>query len=659
MKKVLIVIMALCFALSGLSGVANAGEIWFEAEWADSITSPLEVAGEPDPGLGWTVTGTPSNGLMMWTSDDAGDSNSDPPSADNGRAVYTFFATAGTYKIVQRTFVGGGSNSFWVYVHDSTSDQTTRGDGWIRYNGIPGGGYTWNNFINDQASGDPVYEFTLLHDGLQTLEYGRREDGCVLDCFVITDDLSLDPATLPDVVPATPNLPWKAENPTPADGAATVALSGTTLMWDAPSGVQPPQAITTYDIYFGDSWMAADPNGGDTTFKIGSVAGDGALEADLDALYGALASDTTYHWRVDAFAGNDANTAIGFAWSFDTVVYKPIITAQPAGALVWPGETVVMAVEATSGEFDDRGALSYQWHDSTASLDGETGSELVFASAGDADAEDYYCVVSNADGDATSAAASLVIKHMLAWYKLDNDVKDSSGLGPDGTIMNGPTDANSMFSAGVDGLAIGVNLDAERAEHVVFGSVGISGAMPRTISAWVKNAVDWDQMDDWQTIFGFTSASSGDRLSFDFDRRGGQDQYCIHAYGWENNIHEIDGEWHFLTATYDGTTVIWYADGEYVGQDNEALSTEDIVHLGKRAHSDNLWRGWVDDARVYDYALDWLEVAVLYTDVMPDADICIGNNPLDLDGDCRIGVSDLALFAAEYLECNIFPYCKP
>jgi hypothetical protein len=192
---------------------------------------------------------------------------------------------------------------------------------------------------------------------------------------------------------------------------------------------------------------------------------------------------------------------------------------------------------------------------------------------------------------------------LVARYAFDGDVKDSSGKGRNGTANGGPT-----YVPGVDGQAI--HLDGID-DYVAVGGVGISGAAPRTISGWVK--ADTTTITDWTNLFGFTSVPDGVAgLSFDMNKMGGSNTYCIHAYGWERNIMPIDLEWHHLAATYDGTTVAWYGDGLHVTSEAWVLNTQDNVQMGKRAHAaGGNFPGSIDEVRIYNKALSAEEIAWL------------------------------------------------
>jgi hypothetical protein len=192
---------------------------------------------------------------------------------------------------------------------------------------------------------------------------------------------------------------------------------------------------------------------------------------------------------------------------------------------------------------------------------------------------------------------------LVARWAFDGNVQDSSGKGRNGTASGGPT-----YVPGIDGQALymdGIN------DYVVVGSVGISGAAPRTISGWIK--ADDLSIADWTTLFGFTSTpDAGAALSFDMEKIGGTTNYGIHVYGWERSIMPIDMEWHHLAATYDGTTIAWYGDGLFVGAEAWTLNTQDNVQMGKRGHAaGGYFPGMIDEVRIYNKALSAEEIAWL------------------------------------------------
>jgi len=193
---------------------------------------------------------------------------------------------------------------------------------------------------------------------------------------------------------------------------------------------------------------------------------------------------------------------------------------------------------------------------------------------------------------------------LVAQYAFEGNANDSAG-GHHGTVNGSP-----LYPVGKSGLAIALDgID----DHVVIGSVGISGVQPRTIAGWAKANVLGTPA--WVDVFGFTGPST-DNVHFDIELVGDTSTttlgwYGLHVHGWEQDIMPIDLEWHHLAASYDGTTVKWYGDGLLVGSEDRTLATSDNVHVGKRQDNDNYFPGQVDDFRIYNRVLSDEEMAGL------------------------------------------------
>jgi hypothetical protein len=281
-------------------------------------------------------------------------------------------------------------------------------------------------------------------------------------------------------------------------------------------------------------------------------------------------------------------------------------------------------------------------------------------------AEPYDCIVDEKDlrvlaGDwllrdrvITTSAPSDV--NLAARYEFEGNWNDTSG---NGKHASDPCGTNPGFVAGVIGQALSLN---GLGQHlVVEPNVGVDGNSPRTIAAWVKASVPAASLGPWLNIFGFTShpGNEGGR-SFDLQRRGGQDFYCIHVYGWQQNIMPLDQEWHHLAGTYDGTTIRWYGDGVEVGSTDRQINTEDNVQIGKRAHATyGTWNGMVDDARIYNFALLEAEVAYLAVDGAAVLHLPIPS-PADVyqseaQGSQWINFKDYSLITGSWLEELLWP----
>lgn len=267
-----------------------------------------------------------------------------------------------------------------------------------------------------------------------------------------------------------------------------------------------------------------------------------------------------------------------------------------------------------------------------------------------------------------STAAAPVAKRLVAYWPLDADLADATGNLVAGQYFSNDSSA-PVFEPGMKGNALAINIaDTTKVQYAkladygvpALSTTGISGNMPRTIACWVKPAfVPIGTAANWCNIFGFTSMQGSNGYVFDFNKFGGNEQYCITRYGFEGFMANIDANWHFLTATYDNGTITWYVDGRYVNTSTgQNLHTQDIVHIGKRAHSNPLWQGWVDEARIYNYALTGAEVYQLYVDSGgAPFETCLGTTypTYDFDKNCKVDINDFAAFSTEWLFNAMLP----
>jgi hypothetical protein len=144
-----------------------------------------------------------------------------------------------------------------------------------------------------------------------------------------------------------------------------------------------------------------------------------------------------------------------------------------------------------------------------------------------------------------------------------------------------------------------------------------------TTAAWVKiNA----QTNPWASIIGKWNTT------WRFARRDVTNDFTVHMSGVEealagpSNIN--DGYWHHVAATYDGNRVTTYLDGQVnsfmdaSGPINEDLDPAHIVMIGNRGDNTAArgWNGWLDDVRLYSYAItaeDVMNLAKLGQNAIP------------------------------------------
>ena len=279
------------------ANVNGATEIWREAEAADSITEPMEIRDDA------TISGGQHIGVPS-----GGSSNAGPTT---GIATYTFTAPAGVYKMICRVWKNGGNDSFWINISDSSSPQIGRADGWVKWNGLSENGiWFWDEVHDDLGGGNkPIVHFTLA-GGTHTLQIARREKKTYLDAFVITDDLDLDPATLPDDISGLMILDTAI--------ALYPASEATDVPQDAILSWTPAESADQHDVFFGSSFD--DVNDATTIVDPNGVYKGRQSESTYDP--GLLGLDETYYWRVDEISAAAGNEVLrGDVWEFATRDY--------------------------------------------------------------------------------------------------------------------------------------------------------------------------------------------------------------------------------------------------------------------------------------------------------------------------------------------------
>ena len=210
--------------------------------------------------------------------------------------------------------------------------------------------------------------------------------------------------------------------PTGTTGTYTITVTAANI---AGNGV-PGNADTTdqdFALYVYNGSSCAAPV--IVTQPVATSACTGSLTSFSVAATGAA----SYQWRkntVNVLGATSAiytipSTVAGDAGSYDcvltaacgatttsnaatlTINTSPMITVPPAAQAACTGGSATFSVTATGG------SLNYQWRKNTVNVMGATSSSLVLSGVVAGDAGSYDCVVSNACGSVTSAAAALTI----------------------------------------------------------------------------------------------------------------------------------------------------------------------------------------------------------------------------------------------------------
>ena len=455
-----------------------------------------------------------------------------------------------------------------------------------------------------------------------------------------------------------------AYNPDPCDGETPVAVN-TNLNWTLDA------SVTNCDVYFG-----SDPN---------FINNPKVVDAQNVEFYnppGDLVKDTTYYWRVDArvgttlYEGDESDI-----WEFTTVAAEPQIEEDPCGLTVNAGETAVFRVKATNVD-------SYLWKRLGGAISGTvTESTLTISDVQKANEDVYWCELTKGTFTISTARVNLMTRRLVAIYEFEDslDAKDDEeatcwpGFYTDPNTANDPPDPCYVTDpCSIDGgkalqfVADELHVRIADRETDVRKSKDFFNFYPQgyTVNAWVKTEQDAD--------YGCMASKQNRGESHPTDSEGWV-LNCTNTGTAAHGLRQVfggsvvgtsniaDNEWHMVTGTYDAEAgvVAVYVDGKL---ETESAPSSDVastntypVVLGAETVLAELavYEGLLDKTSIYSYALSPVDVALLYTDVM-GGNICVGGSPeYDFNDDCKVNILDFALFAADWLECNLVPDCLP
>lgn len=135
----------------------------------------------------------------------------------------------------------------------------------------------------------------------------------------------------------------------------------------------------------------------------------------------------------------------------------------------------------------------------------------------------------------------------------------------------------------------------------------ITGTNSFTLEVWVKPC-DYDDDNTFMT--------KGDTQTSLKIAGGGQIEFCLYQNGWTQLLAKRPAnwqvnEWHHIVATYDGTTMKIYGDGELLASKTATVSVSTNSHplgIGRCYDSGRTLRGELALAAVYTKALSEMEV---------------------------------------------------
>jgi hypothetical protein len=207
-----------------------------------------------------------------------------------------------------------------------------------------------------------------------------------------------------------------------------------------------------------------------------------------------------------------------------------------------------------------------------------------------------------------AVTTTTVTPALVGWWKLDNDVKDSSGAGNNGTIVGTPT----YVAAGKVGASLKLNGTTDYVDCGNAASLNISDVI--TLSAWIKPATLANSA--YQTFI-----SKGDNAYVLAQSNTNLLQLSIYDTGAWYQANSVavttafNGSWHHVAGTFDGTEIRLYIDGKMASSALRvgAINIDTyVLSLGRNSQqASRLFNGEMDDVRIYHGVLSTSDIVKL------------------------------------------------
>ena len=204
---------------------------------------------------------------------------------------------------------------------------------------------------------------------------------------------------------------------------------------------------------------------------------------------------------------------------------------------------------------------------------------------------------------------------LVAHYKLDGNLTDSSGNGHDGTLAG---DANfpAKYVTGPTGLGQAMLFDGTGGhQNVECGTFNPSAATGKlTVALWAK----WDgASDQWQGLIGKRDSWALNDMMWhvEVNRDSGTIGFARYdVYPDSGGAKLPIGQWTHVAVTFDGTTATFYINGAQTGSGGFSFGQDKdaAVHFGSDdPNGGNAFNGALDDVRLYDTVLSAAEIKTL------------------------------------------------
>jgi hypothetical protein len=197
-----------------------------------------------------------------------------------------------------------------------------------------------------------------------------------------------------------------------------------------------------------------------------------------------------------------------------------------------------------------------------------------------------------------------------------------------------PNTSTQTVEIAVAGIAnnYSMNFDGSNDQINSGSNLGISGASPRTFSAWIKTTDSGGGFD----VIVATGNSGNTGNNFELDFRNNVIMWERWGLGIMGSVVVNDGNWHHACITYDGNILKLYVDGsedtagDFPYTIGATTSTDTPVRIGGMNHSQKYFNGQIDEVGIWNTALTSTQVAEIYngtsTNLTKDLTTVSGSN---------------------------------
>lgn len=206
---------------------------------------------------------------------------------------------------------------------------------------------------------------------------------------------------------------------------------------------------------------------------------------------------------------------------------------------------------------------------------------------------------------------------LVAYYKCDGNLNDSSGNGHNGTFAGDPN-LPAKYIAGPTGFGQALLFDGTGGhQNVECGTFNPSVATGKlTVALWAK----WDgASDQWQGLIGKRDSWAVDDMMWhiEVNHDAGTIGFARYdVYPDSGGAKLTVGAWTHVAVTFDGTTATFYINGVRTGSGGFSFGTDkgSALHFGSDdPNGGNAFNGALDEVRIYDTVLSEAEIKALMT----------------------------------------------